>query len=203
MSAINGYADLLVTAGEYSGRNDIAHLFPRFLGMAETKLNRRLRIGAMEKVATVTLTDGAGPLPLDFIEARAVTMSNGRVLRSYSFQALLGHYNHRVRSAHTPDAFAVVGKSITVRPVWGGDIQVSYYAAIPALKPSNPTNWLLETAPDTYLYALVEEIAIWSKDANAASAAAGLKEQSLSSLSIDDERARFGQNIVRMGGLTP
>lgn len=203
MSAINGYADLLVTAGEYSSRNDIAHLFSRFIGMAEMKLNRRLRVGDMEKTATVTLTDGAGPLPTDFIEARAVSMPNGRVLRSYSLQALLGRYNHRIRLTHAPDAFAIVGKTMAIRPIWGGDVQVSYYAAIPALKPSNPTNWLLDVASDIYLYALVEEIAIWAKDVAGAGAAASLKEQAIKSFIVNDEIARFGQNKISIGGPTP
>lgn len=198
MSAINGYADLLVTAGEYSGRNDIAHLFSRFLGMAETKLNRRLRVGDMEQAAIVAVAFGAGSLPADFIEARSVTSPSGRVLRSLSLQALMSR-----KACDLPDAFAIQGRSIAVLPSWNGKLTVFYYAAIPPLSPSNPSNWLLEKAPDVYLYALVEEIAIWSKDANAAGAAASLKEQSLSALSIDDERARFGQNIVRMGGLTP
>jgi hypothetical protein len=198
MSAINGYADLLVTAGEYSGRNDIAHLFSRFLSMAETKLNRRLRVGDMEQAAIVNVAFGAGSLPTDFIEARSVTNPSGCVLRSLSLQVLMNR-----KGVSVPDAYAIQGRSIAVLPSWNGKLTVFYYAAIPALKPSNPSNWLLETAPDIYLYALVEEIAIWAKDVEAAGAAASLKEQAITSLSINDERARFGQNIVRIGGNTP
>ncbi|SDP08500.1 hypothetical protein [Phyllobacterium sp. OV277] len=200
MSAINGYADLLVTAGEYSGRNDVAHLFSRFLGMAETKLNRRLRVGEMEQAAVVAVAFGAGSLPADFIEARSVSNPAGCVLRSLPLQVLMNR--DRTRRG-IPDAYAVQGRSIAVRPAWNGTLTVFYYAAIPPLRPANPSNWLLETAPDVYLYALVEEIAIWAKDAASASAAASFKEQAIKSLAVNDERARFGQNKVSIGGPTP
>lgn len=196
MSAISGYADLLVTTGEYAGRNDFAHLFPRFLRLAESKLDRRLRIGAMEKLATVTVTDGEGPLPLDFIEARSVVSPVGGVMRSLSIQAL-----HKCRSFHS--SFAVVGSSVVVKPSWSGDLEILYYSKIPPLTPAEPSNWLLELASEVYLFALVEEISIWSRDVDGASAAAELKDQAIHGVRINDERTRFSQNVVRIGGITP
>lgn len=197
---ISDYADLLVTAGEYVGRNDFAHVFQRFVSLAELKINRQIRVADMEAQATVTVTDGSGPLPDDFLEARSVLAGSGRVLRSRSIQAL----EETARECReTPYAFAVKGRNVIVRPVWGGDLTFDYYAKIPALSLQNPTNWLLEKAPDAYLYGVVEEISIWAKDAEGATAAAGIKNQLLSDLRRDDERARFSQNRVRIGGVTP
>ncbi len=200
MSAINGYADLLVTAGEYSGRNDIAHLFSRFLGMAEMKLSRCLRVADMEASAIVPVMLGGGPLPPDYLEARSVNDLSGRSLRSVPLQVLLSKDKTR---AHSPDAFAINGRNLIIFPAWTGNLNLNYYAAIPGLKPNNPTNWLLDTAPDIYLFALVEEISIWAKDAAGAGAAATLKEQALKSVIVNDEIARFGQNKVSIGGQTP
>ncbi len=197
---IADYADLLVTAGEYVGRNDFAHIFPRLVGFAEAKLNRQLRVDDMERTETVTVTDGSGRLPDGFLEARSVQTASGRVLRSYSIQAL------ESVSRGCPDvpfAFAVKGRNVVVLPAWSGPLTLIFYGKIPGLTRANPTNWLLETAPDVYLYAVVEEISIWAKDAQGAAAAAGIKTQMLSDLRTDDERARFGQNRVRIGGVTP
>lgn len=197
---IADYADLLVTAGEYVGRNDFAHIFPRLLGLAEMKLNRQLRVGDMERTETVTITDGSGALPDGFLEARSVQTASGQVLRSYSIQAL----ESVARGCpHVPFAFAVKGRNVVVQPVWSGPLTFTFYGKIPGLSPSNPSNWLLETAPDIYLYAVVEEVSIWAKDAQGATAAAGIKTQMLSDLRSDDERARFAQNRVRIGGVTP
>jgi hypothetical protein len=197
---ITDYADLLVTAGEYVGRNDFANLFQRFVGLAELKINRQIRVAEMESIAAVTVTDGVGPLPEGFLEARSVQTGSGRVIRSYSIQAL----EQSVRGCReVPFAFAIQGRNVIVRPVWSGNLQFDYYQKIPSLTPANPSNWLLETASDVYLYAVVEEISIWAKDAAGATAAAGIKSQALADLRSDDERARFGQNKVRIGGVTP
>lgn len=200
MSTIADYASLLVDAGEYSGRNDVAHLFPRFVGMGELKLNRFLRVADMEAVNTVTITNGAGPLPPDFLEAREVKNLNGLPIRAVSLQQLTESYAGR---SGVPTGYAIVGSTINVRPLGDGDLTITYYGKIPALTRSNPTNWLLEKAPDAYLYALVEEIAIWESNADKAGAALQLKLQALSGLKIGDERSRWGNAQVVVGGPTP
>jgi len=197
---ISDYASLLVDAGEYSGRNDVAHLFPRFIGLAELKLNRGLRVADMEVTDTVTLTSGAGPLPADFLEAREVLNSNGIPIRAVALQQLTSSYMNR---GGVPAGYAIIGSTINVRPVADGDITMTYYGKIPPLMRSNPTNWLLSKAPDVYLYALVNEIAIWAKDVDSATAAQQLLALALSGLNIQDERARWGNAQVVVGGVTP
>uniref|UniRef100_UPI003F4909AE phage adaptor protein n=1 Tax=Ensifer adhaerens TaxID=106592 RepID=UPI003F4909AE len=201
MSTIADYASLLVDAGEYSGRNDVAHLFPRFVGLAEIKLNRFLRLADMEVVGTVTVTNGEGTLPTDFLEAREVKTANGMPIRAVSLQQITESYAGR--SGGVPSGYAIVGSTINVRPLGDGDLTITYYGKIPSLTPTNPTNWLLEKAPDAYLYALVEEIAIWERDVDKATAAVQLKMQALSGLKIGDERSRWGNAQVVVGGPTP
>lgn len=197
---ISDYASLLVDAGEYSGREDIAHNFPRFLGLAELKLNRGLRVADMEVTDEIALIDGEGTLPADFLEAREVRNASGIPIRAVSLQQLT---NSCVDRSGTPAGYAIVGSTIKVRPVSDNELTVTYYARIPALTPSNPTNWLLEKAADVYLYALVNEIAIWAKDVEGASAAQQLLMMALSGLKIEDERARWGNAQLVVGGVTP
>lgn len=92
---ISDYASLLVDAGEYAGRDDIAHNFPRFLGLAELKLNRGLRVADMETTAAIPLTEGAGTLPPDFLEARQVKNAAGIPIRAVSLQQLTNSYMAR------------------------------------------------------------------------------------------------------------
>jgi len=200
MSTIADYASLLVDAGEYSGRNDVAHLFPRFIGLAELKLNRFLRVAEMELVGTVTVTNGAGTLPADFLEAREVKNANGLPIRAVSLQQLTESYAGR---SGIPAGYAIVGSTINVRPIGDGNLTITYYGKLPGLTLSTPSNWLLEKAPDAYLYALVEEIAIWERDIDKAGAALQLKAQALSGLKIGDERSRWGNAQVVVGGPTP
>ena len=100
-------------------------------------------------------------------------------------------------------AYTVVGSTIKVRPIMDGDLTVTYYGKIPALTPANPTNWLLEKAPDVYLYALVTEIAIASKDQAGVQAGMQSLGLALQGLAIEDERRRWGNSQVVVGGVTP
>jgi hypothetical protein len=197
---ISDYASLLVDAGEYAGREDIAHNFPRFLGLAELKLNRGLRVADMEVTDEIALIDGEGTLPADFLEAREVRNASGIPIRAVSLQQLT---NSCVDRSGTPAGYAIVGSTIKVRPVSDNELTVTYYARIPALAPSNPTNWLLEKAADVYLYALVTEIAIWERDAAKAQAGQQLMSLALSGLTVEDERTRWGNAKMVVGGVTP
>ncbi|WP_457660050.1 phage adaptor protein [Sinorhizobium medicae] len=198
---ISDYASLLVDAGEYSGREDIAHLFPRFVGLAELKLNRGLRVADMEVTDEISLIDGDGTLPADFLEAREVKNAAGIPIRAISLQQLTNSYMDR--SGTAPIGYAIVGSTIKARPISDQDLTVTYYGRIPALTPTNPTNWLLEKAPDAYLFALVNEIAIWGKDVDGATAAQQLMMMALSGLKIEDERGRWGNAQMVVGGVTP
>ncbi|MDX0955629.1 hypothetical protein GOE09_29075 [Sinorhizobium medicae] len=198
---ISDYASLLVDAGEYSGREDIAHLFPRFVGLAELKLNRGLRVADMEVTDEISLIDGDGTLPADFLEAREVKNAAGIPIRAVSLQQLTN--SHMDRSGTAPIGYAIVGRTIKARPISDQDLTVTYYGRIPALTPTNPTNWLLEKAPDVYLFALVNEIAIWGKDVDGATAAQQLMMMALSGLKIEDERGRWGNAQMVVGGVTP
>ncbi|PDT84152.1 hypothetical protein [Sinorhizobium sp. BJ1] len=196
---ISDYASLLVDAGDYSGRDDVAHLFPRFLALAELKLNRVLRVADMEKTMTMPLAEGEGTLPADFLEARQVLGSDHRALRALALQELSGH----VTSGGASIGYAIVGSAIQVRQKGGENLYLTYYAKIPPLTPTAPSNWLIEKAPDVYLYAVVEEIAVWERDAAKAGAAETLKRQAMAGLGLADERLRWGNGEIVIGGLTP
>ncbi len=197
---ISDYATLLVDVGEYSDRDDVAHLFPRFITLAEAKFNRVLRVGQMETSAIISIVEGDGALPEDFIEARMILGPAGQGLSSWSLQELNRRYG---QGGGYPRGYSVVGSTIKVRPVASGDISIDYYATIPPLTIDNPVNWLLRKAPDAYLYALVEEIGIWEKNVDKVASARSLKESALLGLTLQDEGARWGNSQVVIGGPTP
>lgn len=197
---IPDYAALLIDAGEYSGYADISHVYPRLIGLAELKLNRGLRVAGMETTSMITLTEGDGTLPDDFLEAREVKNASGIPIRAVSLEQLTNSYMDR---SGTPAGYAIVGSTIKVRPTADQDIGVTYYSKIPPLTVTAPTNWLLSKAPDVYLYALVNEIAIWKRDVEAATAAQQLLLLAINGLKVEDERSRWGNSQVVVGGVTP
>ncbi|MDG3577125.1 hypothetical protein P7F60_12050 [Rhizobium sp. YJ-22] len=200
MSTISDYGSLLIDACEYAGRNDVAHLFARFVGLCEAKLNRKLRIADMEKVSDIVLTDGNADLPADFLEVRQMTAPNGLPLSAWSLTELQERY--RGFSGY-PAGYAVVGNQLQARPANGATLSLIYYAKIPPLTPAAPTNWLLEKAPDVYLYGIVEEIAIYGADVDKATAARALKDDAIKGLKLTDERSRWANGQFVIGAFTP
>jgi hypothetical protein len=175
------YADLLINAGEYSGRNDAASVFPLLLRLAEAKLNRNLRTAWQETAVALTVVDGVATLPSDFLEARSYSSDN-------------------VRQSN----FVITGNTISsLGSPWAGDLNLVYYAKIPPLSYTNPTNWLLDLDPNVYLYALVVEIAIWGKDLELGKAAESMRDSAISTVILNDENARWGRSRVINRELTP
>jgi hypothetical protein len=174
------YSDLLVDVGEYTGRNDIAAVFPLLLRLAESKLNRNLRTAWQETIVALPMVNGVATLPSDFLEAR-----------SYASDAA------------TFSRFAINGNTITASEPWTGDLTTTYYARIPPLTQSNPTNWLLDLDYNVYLYALAVEVGIWSKNLELAKAAESMRDSAISTVMLNDENARWGRARVVNGDLTP
>lgn len=200
MSAITDYSALIVDAGEYSGRADIVQIAPRFLRLLEDKLNRVLRLGPMEVTAPLVLSGGDAALPTGFLEAREVKTQAQRVLKVWAKQALTTTF---ANYGGSPAGYFIVGDTISVRPASDETITLTYYEKIPPLTPVDNTNWLLERAPDVYLYGLCEEIAIWERAADKVAAAQSMRVNALAGLKLEDERRRFGNAQVVVGGLCP
>jgi hypothetical protein len=175
------YSDLLVDVGEYTGRNDIAAVFPLLLRLAEAKLNRNLRTAYQETTVALPMVNGVATLPGDFLEARAYTAADGA----------------------TVNAFVISGNVITATDAWTGDVTLTYYASIPPLSQDNPTNWLLSLDYNVYLYALAVEVGIWSKNLEMVQAASALRDSAISTVMLNDENARWGRARVVNRDLTP
>jgi hypothetical protein len=174
------YGDLLVDVGEYTGRNDIAAVFPLLTRLAEAKLNRNLRTSYQETTVALPMVNGVATLPTDFLEARAYTSD-----------------------AATFSRFVISGNTITANSPWTGDLTTTYYAKIPPLSQSNPSNWLLDLDYNVYLYALAVEVGIWSKNAELAKAAESLRDSAISTVMLNDENARWGRARVVNRDMTP
>lgn len=197
---MSDYGSLLLDVSEYSGKPDIAHVFQRLISLAEAKLNRVLRVAEMETLGSVTLATGEGALPDDFLEMISLIGPNSYQVNAVS-QAEL--YQRFQNYGGTPFGYSITGSAITLRPTTDGVASILYYAKIPPLTVASPTNWLLQKYPDIYLYALLEEVGIMSRDAEVTQAMSGMKDAAVQGLRINDERARWSNSKVVVRGLNP
>ena len=94
----------------------------------------------------------------------------------------------------------MIGKQFQLIPAQSGSVtgELTYYAKIPALSDANTSNWLLDVAPDIYLYGALMEAAPYLDDQEKLATWGGLLEQSMEALRIEQERASVGSSSIRM-----
>lgn len=173
MTAFADALDLRTAVIEAVGDETIADVWPRLVAMAEAKLNRVLRTRYQIAQAIVPVSTTA-PLPADYLEMAALFQGNRRLAWNPSYSLTPGPY------------------------------LIEYYAKVPTIAEAlTATNWLLMHYPDVYLYAVAEEAARHKRDPEMAAMMKAAKDEALASLHGDDERARFGQSVVRVSGATP
>ena len=190
-TAFNDFLDLRTAVIEHVKRPDIADVFPRLLALAESRLNRRIRMRDQITSGTITMTSGRGPLPDNLAEIIGIYHSNGAEYIAQSPQHKAGY------------CYSVQGDDIVSAEI-SGDVSIDYYAVIPPLGDTVTTsNWLLAKYPDVYLYAVSFEAAKYVHDAELASVTKDLLEESIHTAKSDDDAARYARARVRVNGVTP
>ncbi|HET8730483.1 MAG TPA: hypothetical protein VFM34_05170 [Moraxellaceae bacterium] len=194
--AIIDYSSLQSAVAAYLHRDDLTTNIPDFISLAEARLNRRLRIRAMENRATGTSSAGLIALPTGYREGRSLHISQGGTYRriDYVTPERAGLYND---SGYT-SAFTVVGSNIELLPMPTQDVdyRLVYYKALDAL--SGTQNWLILNAPDIYLYATLLESAPFIKGDTRIPVWQGMLEQAISDLEAEDRMGAMGGNTVGM-----
>jgi hypothetical protein len=126
----------------------------RAIGRAEAMFNRELRVPEMETELQFTVTSEQTDLPLDFLQMRTIYQegSPDNPLKSMSPTGLRQLYRG---VAGRPCAYALENRRIVIAPVGDAPLTMLYYAKIPPLTESNPSNWLLFEQPDLYLHTVL------------------------------------------------
>lgn len=162
-----------------------------------------LRVRDMETLASITMTDGVGTLPADYLQYKtAKSMSSLPNPLSYS----TGSYTNAAfadGAAGLSTTFSITGSTIYVFPTSGVDVDMVYYAAIPALSVSNTTNWLLTKLPMLYLHASLMHLAMFVKDDGLLARSQAMVASTIDGLNQTDQLSEYAKVGTRMSFKTP
>jgi hypothetical protein len=164
--AIGTYAQLQSAVADWAARADLSPRMADYITMAEARFNRELRVRQMETEATVTMSEGTGTLPTDFLAVNRVTYQGSPVTELYYQTPAYLQDAYPDTTAGDPVVYTLEGLSIKVRPITSTSIKMLYWQKIPALSDAATTNWLLTAHPDLYLAATLAEVAQWEPDMN-------------------------------------
>lgn len=154
------YTELVAAIASLIHRTDLATSIPTFVLLAETKMNRFLRVRQMEStLAATAIVDNVITLADDIADVKALWVPGyeGTPLKRQSLDSVLAS-----GLTGTPTQYARRG-ALDLFINGGGDVQGVLYDKIPALTELAPTNWLASEAPDVYLYGSLIQCAIYTK----------------------------------------
>lgn len=203
--ALDSYDGLKAEIANYAFRTGDAEFeaaVPSFIRLAETRIGRALRVSDMEETVSLSLTNGAGYLPNDFLEARRVISGAPSVDLAFlapSAATDLYPTNYGGIARH----YSTVGGRLQTYPSGTGPVTIIFYAAIPALSEDNQSNWLLEKAPDLYLYGSLVEAAPFMMDDAGLQKWMTLYRAALNDVQNADKMARWAGARARTVGPTP
>ena len=143
------YANLQTSIATWMARQDLDPQIPDFIKIAEAQLNStaELRVRQMICKVKTTISDKEIGLPDDYLGMRLLRYRDGEQIKSIA-PALLyrGSCTETLR-------FVELGQRLELnQTVDALDVDLFYYGKIPALSDTNTTNWLLDLAPNVYLY---------------------------------------------------
>lgn len=216
--AISTYSELVSAISEYLAREQDSTLvarIPDFITLAEAKFNRVLLHPLMERRSTalVDLTSDEPEfisLPTDFQSMRRVRLGSvtGKPRLEFMAQSQLEDYRYSIDNVTgQPLYYTIMGSELELAATPNEEygLEMVYRAKLEALNGSNSSNWLLETAPDLYLYgSLLESVPYTAEDERVplwSSAVSTVTEQI--NLHGARQSADSGPSTVWLPGVTP
>lgn len=171
-----------------------------FLDLAEAMFNMRLRCREMETVDDLTPSSSVCTLPTDYLEyKRVVELASIRRPLSYITEDAADQL-YPTRESGLACHFMIVGSSLTALPLSANDIELTYYAAVPALSGSATTNWLLTKLPNLYLHGMMMMAAEYTRNQTLLATETAFVERYIAMLHELDNRAKFASAEMTIPG---
>lgn len=194
--ALDTYTNLQAAIADRIDRDDLTSQIPDFVEIAEARINRWLRVYGLEAITTFQTVSGTAyyALPAGFKEVRHLMVQGDDNRTLIETGADYGHKARPQSDVGKPVFYSILADQFALFPTPDAiyTLELTYTKKPDALSVSNPTNWILDNAPDLLLYASLREAADHIMDdakvAKYEAAYQGAKAEILQ----DDKRSRYG-----------
>ena len=203
--AITNYTNLQTTIADFLNRDDLTAVIPTFIQLAEAQMQREIRHWKMEKRANGAQSPGQEymQIPADWLETiRFHCVDQGTspiVMVSRDAMADIRAKNED-NSSKTTYYYTHADGQFQLYPTPSSTLNVEllYYQEIPSLSATTTTNWLLEDAPDAYLYgALLHSAPYLAEDARVA-VWAQMYSAAVQNVNSASEKARYSGSGMKL-----
>jgi len=196
---IADYTSLKVAVASWLMREDLVDQIPTFIQLGEAEINRVLRTKEMMQRSTSVITSQYILLPEGWLKAKNIQRSDGYPLE-YLTPPELDKYrwelsHGRAAPEQGPVYYSLVGDTMELAPAPTADepttVEMLYYKKVPSLSSSSPSNWLILTYPDIYLYATLIASAPFLMEDDRIATWQGLFEKAVQQANAAAEQARM------------
>ncbi len=178
--ALSTFTELKDAVADWLDRSDLTARIPDFITLAETRINRALRIRPMEVRSTMTTTAGSQyfNLPGGYIQMRNIQLNTNPVT---PLEYITPEMLDRLYGSSTtgkPRAYTLIGDEIQLSPIPDSaySLEMAFYEKFTPLGDGATggtvvSNWLTLNAPDVLLYGALleaepfikndERVAVW------------------------------------------
>ena len=204
--AITSYSSLKAAVQTWNPHSDIPAVVDDLLDLAKARMSRELRCRRMVTTQTGTISAGGATLavPTDLLEVVEMRVGSGTTDRTLEKRPIVDfEARYLSHTSGTTEAFAIDGDTFRFGPATASSLAYSlrYYQRIPALSSTNTTNWLLEDAPDLYLFACLVEAERFLRNPEGVSYMEAQYQQARDSLVGSDRRSRWMGGTQRIMAL--
>ena len=185
-------------------RTDLNTKVDDFLKLCEADINSLpdFRLKDQETIVSLTPSSSVVTLPTDYLEWRQVTLKSSP-RRNLTFVAPSTVEQWYADRASSPgNHFTVIGSSLYVYPLITDQVELIYYAKVPALSATATTNWLLTKKPNVYLFGTLRYAGVYEQDDEMTQRYGGLYSAAMMELIAADRGARYARTAQRQSGPT-
>jgi hypothetical protein len=194
--AITNYTNLQTAVADFLNRDDLTSVIPTFIQLAEAQMNRDIRHWKMETRSNGQQTAGDQymQIPADWMETIRFHLTGGgtQVLDLISRAAMADKREGAEDMSGSPQYYCHADGQFELYPTPDADydMELLYVAKIPDLA-TNSTNWLLEDAPDVYLYGSLLHSAPYLQEDARVAVWAQMYSAAVARLNEASEKARY------------
>lgn len=194
MPQITDYTSLAAAIDEWDERS---HDADELVGLSEAEF--RIYLGpnyARETGAAVSFTNGLGSLPTGFVRFISLSDTTYGNLTQVSWDALTDY--NVTGGAGIPTKCAISGTQIKTDYSFTGSRTLRYEGTLTGLTTDNPTNWLIEIAPQAYLSMCMSFAKAKFEDYSNAAMLKGAAFKTLADLGMQSTVAQYGRASLRL-----
>lgn len=164
--ALTNYGELKTAVANWLDDTNLTSRIPEFISLCEDRINRELRVRAMETKSTLTISSQETALPTGYLEARALYLATSPIMKLNFLDPPNFWTFYLSTQTGKPKAYTIEGENLVVGPAPDSSYSAPFlfFKAFTALSDDSDTNWIFTNARGLYLYGTLLEAAIYLED---------------------------------------